>query len=94
MEVARAIPHNQCQMAELAGVDARRPASRWVLRALYAVLVVAAVAPTALFTLVAGLAAYAVGWVKGAQSFRTSGARALAFVVIAVGVIVIEESVL
>ena len=119
-------------MAETAAMQAP-PARRWVIRALYGVLVVAAAAllllvvgeivysfedaheheahshgfygpifdgaffvflPTAFVTFVAGVAALVIGWLRPSSALRTYGALALGFCVVAVAVIVVEESLL
>ena len=109
------------------------PVRRWALRALYGVLVIAAVSllllvvgeivysfedahehethshgfygpifdgaffvflPTAFVTFVAGLVALVTSWLRPSSALRTYGALALGFCVVAVGVIVVEESLL
>jgi hypothetical protein len=50
--------------------------------------------PTVLLTFVAGLAALITGWLRRSPELRTYGTLALGFCAAAVGVIVVEESLL
>ena len=117
-------------MAEIAGVNLPRPATRWALRALYGVLIVAAVSlavllvgevvysfedpeaheehdhglygpifdgawmvflPTAIVTLVSGVLALAVGWLRDSVPVRRYGVRALGLIALSAAVIALAE---